>query len=190
MENHGYLEPASSHESEASPGTIELIKSLDLGDIDALRGLPEALGLIETEEMVELKDQLVAAMTSDSDTVRELATRYQLLAAAIVEQCQDTAYYRAQIGLTVQMAIIRHSAGREEDALEDLRDAAIYAENMLPRSEMEGLAAACADTLEAEDCADLLTMPADEAWGYAFTLLMEAGIDDPEAYLRDKGLLE
>ena len=34
------------------------------------------------------------------------------------------------------------------------------------------------------------TMPFDEALGYAFTLIIDAGYDDPEAYLKEKGILQ
>ena len=33
-------------------------------------------------------------------------------------------------------------------------------------------------------------MESEEAIGYAFTILMEYGIEDPEEFLRDKGVLE
>lgn len=60
---------------------------------------------------------------------------------------------------------------------------------MREESTPKSLAAACADILPAEDCEELAAMPADEALGYAFTLLIENGID-PESYLRSKGILE
>jgi len=52
------------------------------------------------------------------------------------------------------------------------------------------LAEACQEVLTEEDCAEIAGMPFDEALGYAFTLLIENGIEDPEEFLKGKGLLE
>lgn len=52
------------------------------------------------------------------------------------------------------------------------------------------LAEACKEILTEEDCEDLAAMPIDEAMGYAFTLLIEQGIEDPEQFLRERKILE
>lgn len=52
------------------------------------------------------------------------------------------------------------------------------------------LSQACSELLSEEDLADLAEMPMDEALGYAFTLLLESGVDDPEGYLAEKGILQ
>lgn len=52
------------------------------------------------------------------------------------------------------------------------------------------LALACSGVLSPDDCQDLTAMPFDEALGYAFTLLIANGQDDPEEFLRAKGVLE
>jgi NifB/MoaA-like Fe-S oxidoreductase len=54
----------------------------------------------------------------------------------------------------------------------------------------EEIAEACQKVLAEEDCAEIAGMPQDEALGYAFTLLIENGIDDPETFLKEKGILE
>jgi hypothetical protein len=54
----------------------------------------------------------------------------------------------------------------------------------------EQLAQACSEVLAEEDCRELTAMPIPDALGYAFTLLLASGIDDPEVYLREKGILE
>ena len=54
----------------------------------------------------------------------------------------------------------------------------------------ESIARACGDTLSIEDCEELAAMPVEEAAGYAFTLLLDNGIEDPEEYLKGKGILE
>jgi hypothetical protein len=52
------------------------------------------------------------------------------------------------------------------------------------------LSQACSEILSEEDLAELSEMPMDEALGYAFTLLLESGVDDPEGYLKEKGVLQ
>lgn len=53
------------------------------------------------------------------------------------------------------------------------------------------LGEALEDVLEIASCAELATMHStEESLGYAFTLLIEAGVEDPEQYLIDKGFLE
>lgn len=51
------------------------------------------------------------------------------------------------------------------------------------------LAEACKEVLSEEDCEELSSMEIDDAIGYAFTLLIEAG-EDPEEFLKEKGILE
>ena len=54
----------------------------------------------------------------------------------------------------------------------------------------EDLARACSAALDAADCDDLARMPFDEAVGYAYTLLYAAGVDNPEKFPKDQGILE
>ncbi len=51
------------------------------------------------------------------------------------------------------------------------------------------LAKACEGVLSEEDCLELASMEIGEAVGYAFTLLMTNGIEDPEGFLKEKGIL-
>lgn len=55
---------------------------------------------------------------------------------------------------------------------------------------LEELVAACQEVIPAEDSKELLTMDFEEALGYAFTLLIENGVEDPESFLKEKGILE
>ena len=57
-------------------------------------------------------------------------------------------------------------------------------------STSEQVAIACKDVLSEEDCKDIAALDFEEAIGHAFTLLLENGIDDPEGYLKEKGVLE
>jgi hypothetical protein len=95
----------------------------------AIDVLPGALGFVEAEELAQLRGQLVEAMAADSD-VKELATRYHLLAEAVVNQREGDNFAKAQIGLIVQMGLMRRDGGRNDDYLEDLQDAVTYADNM------------------------------------------------------------
>lgn len=49
---------------------------------------------------------------------------------------------------------------------------------------------ALAGAVPEEDVHDLEGMEYEEGLGYAFTLLLENGIEDPEQYLKEKGILE
>lgn len=67
-------------------------------------------------------------------------------------------------------------------------------ENVEPSSEevinlLKGLKEQGAD-FEEDDIEHLREMELDEAIGYAFDVLLAAGIEDPEAILIEKGLLE
>jgi hypothetical protein len=52
------------------------------------------------------------------------------------------------------------------------------------------LARACAEVLSEEDCADIEVMEFEEGLGFAFSLLIQNGIEDPEAFLAENGVLE
>lgn len=98
--------------------------------VPEINGLAEALGFIETPELSEIRDMLTRAMISQSEQeVTTLASRYRELGESVVEQYQGDEYVRAQIGLSVAMALIRRDAGRTQDYIEDLDDMLMYAEN-------------------------------------------------------------
>lgn len=54
----------------------------------------------------------------------------------------------------------------------------------------ENLAQSLSDVLSEEDCEELASMDIDDALGYAFSLLIENGIEEPEALLIEKGILQ
>ncbi len=54
----------------------------------------------------------------------------------------------------------------------------------------EQVAEACRDFLSEEDWQDIAALGLEEAIGQAFTLLLENGVEDPEAFLKEKGVLE
>lgn len=52
------------------------------------------------------------------------------------------------------------------------------------------LAEACREVLDEEICIEIAAMEFEEALEFIFTCLIEAGIDDPEEFLIEKGILE
>lgn len=54
----------------------------------------------------------------------------------------------------------------------------------------EELALALSGIVPSEECQEIAGMDLEDGIGYAFTVLLEQGIDDPEAFLREKGILE
>lgn len=52
------------------------------------------------------------------------------------------------------------------------------------------LCEALVNDVPVKDLHELEGMAIDDGLGYAFTLLLENGIDDPEAYLKEKGILQ
>lgn len=49
---------------------------------------------------------------------------------------------------------------------------------------------ACKDILSEIELADFALLTLEEGYGYAFTALYEHGVEDPNGYLRAKGILE
>lgn len=92
----------------------------------AEEALPEALGYIETEDMLEMRRTLVEAMRAGSDT-KDLALRYRLAAEALTDYDSEGAS-RLRIGMLVSIALMRREGGRHEVYLEDIEDALVMAE--------------------------------------------------------------
>lgn len=63
-------------------------------------------------------------------------------------------------------------------------------ESEIPEPSTEELAQALENVLSEEDCEEIAGMGMEDALGYAFTLLLEQGVEDPEAWLKEKGVLE
>lgn len=95
----------------------------------ALAELPEALGYTESEELVELRNELIAAMRAGADT-KELATRYRLSAEEVVSALEGDAFTWANIGMLIHIGIMRREGGRHDDYREDLEDALMSARQL------------------------------------------------------------
>jgi len=186
-------------------------------EIDAL---PERLGFTETDELGQVRSQLIKAMTSDNEEeTKELATRYHLLGEEVVNQLQGADFARGQLGLSVAMGLIKRDGDRLDAYIEDLGDALkvcdgmgyqdivptivfekMHAEGLIekqqiPETDYDGptaqeIADAVKDLIGDDDYEYLAGMDAEEALGYSFTLLLEYGVEEPEAYLKEKGILE
>lgn len=95
----------------------------------SIRQLPQQLGLVETPKLRQLHSQMTAHH-SDSPEFKELATRYMQLAAEIVEaKPQGAEHSRAQIALTVAMALIRLDSGQADYYVDELEEARLQAAN-------------------------------------------------------------
>lgn len=81
--------------------------------VPAIDSLPEVLGLVETQELIDLRRQVVEALRAGS-VVTEIVARYHLLAEEVVNQQEGPAFARAQIGLIVQMGLTHRAGGNEE----------------------------------------------------------------------------
>ena len=93
----------------------------------ALEALPAALGYVETDEMIVLRGELVAAMTAGEDT-RERALQYRLLADEVSDRSEIDPSSRVRLGKLISIAIMRRDGGQYDEYIEDLEDALIIAE--------------------------------------------------------------
>ena len=118
------------HESQTEPIEPPVERGISPEEeTRSLGSLPETLGFTETEELRQLRNEWVEAMTGGADTAA-LAARYQSLAEVVVNQREGADFARAQIALSIRVALIRRDGGREDACLADLEDALVYAENM------------------------------------------------------------
>lgn len=158
---------------------------------EGFEALAERLGFTETAELSQLRSALVeASEREDEEAIRALTEQYQAQGEAVVEQQQGSAYAAAQIGLIIATAILRRDIGKIDHALEDLKNAAEYAENMgmdevaaelLVGSEIaDALAPFEDDGLDPETRAEIAVLPFDEAFETAYGYLMQAGLDADE----------
>jgi len=146
-------------------------------EVIPINRLAETLGFIETDELRQIRPQLVAAMLAqDKETVIQLATQYHTLGEEVVNQQQNEEFARAQIGLMVALALVRRDGGRRADYVEDLEDALTCAVAMSLDSEQFSIMKAIAATSYGEF--DMKVTKID------------TGGDSPDEYLRKRGIIE
>lgn len=184
-----------------------------------LAHLPTELGFIETDELKQTKQRLLEAFaTGDPESqIPHLSDLYQAAGQEELEKIEGTEserYSKGQIGFIVARANMYYRAGQFGLYRSQLNDAHIYADNMrynevaaqiqaaldnIPKTEEDQmtsevtsseLALAVADELPEEICIAISESDLDDALGIAFEELLNVGIDDPEEYLKEKGILE
>ena len=100
-------------EQPATPEST-FTRRLELGEAMEPRSsidlLPEMMGYVETRELSELRNSIVEALRRGEEA-RDLQTHYHMLAEAVVDELPGLARAGAQIGLIVQMGIMRRDGG-------------------------------------------------------------------------------
>jgi len=114
-------------------------------EVKPIDALPEKLGFIETTDLAELRGVLVEAIDSGSNRATRLMTVYQELGGEVVDELPNAERPRAQIGLIVQMGLIRRDGGRADQYMQDLEDAIDYAWQVGLDAEVAVLEAALAE---------------------------------------------
>jgi hypothetical protein len=87
----------------------------------AVEALPALLGFAETEELRLLHEQIINVYSRDRETAQEFMTQYQYTARSHVDDAEDP--YATQLGLLLQVAVIKRETGRMWAYLEDIEDA-------------------------------------------------------------------
>ncbi len=97
-------------------------------DVVALRNLARTLGMVETSEMVTVREHLIRALQNSKaeEEARALYARYEHLAEQVVAKQMDV---EVQIGYQLLKAVVFKSAGNEEFADHFLYDAIVDAAN-------------------------------------------------------------
>jgi hypothetical protein len=201
--------------NEQYPEPTESSEVLSKNELD---GLPDELGFIETTSLLEIKQKLLEAFArDDTRQVPYLSDLYQAAGREAVEKIADDSsqsYIKAQIGFIIARANMYWTAGKFGLYRSELNDALTYAENMdyddiagrlqaardnIPHTEenqldtevtSSELALALTGTLSPEICEVISGMDLDDGLGMAFEELLEAGVEDPESFLIEKGILQ
>jgi hypothetical protein len=105
---------------------VESTRSIDNEMPLVLDALPGQLGLIETPEMMDLRDEIDRdPLTGERSS--ELALEYRTCGEAVAEQHNDA---KVQIGLIVAMGLLWRDADQPDMALDEFEDALAYAGHM------------------------------------------------------------
>jgi hypothetical protein len=181
--------------------------------------LPAELGFLETIELTDIRQRLLNAFDSDDPEgiVLQLSDQYRASGQGLLDLIDPTdsaTRARGQIGFIIAQASMYFQAGHFGLYRTQLLSALTYAENMgydevvaqiqvaldnMPVTNEEQLttdvssselALALSGVLSEEDCGSLSQLDLGDAIGLAFELLLAEGIEDPEAYLIELGILE
>jgi hypothetical protein len=109
----------------------EPISELGVEATPTIESLPTQLGFVETEEISQLRGEVVEVIRSgDQEKITEIISQYLALAREVVSQLPNESYGFGQIGLMVAVAAIQRDGGRTDYYIQDLEDAAECAWNM------------------------------------------------------------
>lgn len=196
-------------EEDMSRKYEETDPELDSRSKSELNTIAETLGLLETSDLILIRQAIVEAQTirEDTETAQALLAEYQAKGEAVVEGAEH--YSDAQIGLIIATAAIRRDIGNIGAAINDLQDALAYAQNMghdelasklrnaitelengddaepqLGKEIAESLAPYDDYGLDLETRTEIAAMPFDEAFETAYGYLMQAGLDADEILIQ------
>ena len=184
-----------------------------------LSELPAELGFLESNELAQTKQLLLDAFAKGDpeNRIPHLSDLYQAAGQEELEKIegsQTELYTKGQVGFIVAQANIYYEAGQFGLYRSLLNDAWTYADNMrydeiavqiqaalenIPKTEEDQmttevtsseLALALAETLSEEICQTISEMDLEDALGVAFEELLSAGVEDPEDFLKNLGILE
>lgn len=150
--------------------------------------LPAMMGFVEPVALREHREATVQVMQA-GDEALELRTRYHAQAQDLVDQLvDDVAQARAQIGLIVQEGLMLRDGGRPSEYREELLFALTHVQHMGLEVATEVVREALMDV--AVEGLRALGLDDEEFMAAVFAEAMDIGLEDPEAYVRAKGLLE
>lgn len=109
---------------------METEKNYEQYWVSKIDKIPEALGFELNLELAQFRPTLVEAMRSKSDDLKDIAIKYQEHGEQVVNANQGKDFTLAQIGQSIDKALIRRDAGDLQDYLDDLEDALVYAGQM------------------------------------------------------------
>ena len=100
----------------------------------ALEEVPTALGFIETEEMINLKNIIIRQIRDNDDNFRDNAAAYHKLAEDIVSKNRSEKESLSIFGLTITVATIWKEAGEYDIFVEEMRTVVLDVEGLkLPK---------------------------------------------------------
>ena len=104
-------------------------QSSEILEVSSLTELAGSLGIIETEKMADLRDEIIESI-KDGSEYKDAYMRYEEFAIEKINQFQGEAYAKAQIGLIIIKASMFYKGGDLSNYKEQRNDALEYASNI------------------------------------------------------------
>lgn len=178
--------PKSGH--DAKPAKSE---SSDTWHYVSLAGLAETLGFIEAPELCVIKADMLQEIPPEKQN--ELLSLYYETAQKLTNELPKNEYRNAQLAIMILIADIRRKIGKQDDAINDISEALVYAEQMSfdeARKSLDSLLArVLADILwhygedygfDIETVKEVSDLPFAEALHTTYSYLVSAGLDADE----------